>query len=405
VLSPLLPRGWAQLAVTLGALKRNRVISTSKELLIILLIHFMGCPLRETGVRARLVSLGTLKASSLFHRLIKSERWLEALVQRMLSKSDDITRNTSHPIVLIDATTIKKPGSRGTDWRFHTAWNLQERRLVDCQLSDAKGAESFQRFSLTPGTIVIGDRYYSTPPEIGYAESQGWKVVIRVTPHNLSVYDEAGNRQNWHQLIRAMTSRQIRELPVWIWDGRRQQWIEGRVVIMKLTRQDRLAAQHHLRKRAKKMRRPVSADTLKWAGYHMVFTTLDESWSASQILDLYPYRWQIELVFKRLKSILAMGCVPKKRADSARAWLYGKMLVALLIEKLIETANKTLPEKLAESPWRSVWYETKYVYRELQNAIIPHESLVGLIQNWAEIVQGLMESKRYREYQIAPCLS
>ena len=46
-------------------------------------------------------------------------------------------------------------------------------------------------------------------------------------------------------------------------------------------------------------------------------------------------RWQIELAFKRLKSLAQLGHVPKHDNRSSRAWLYGKLLVTLLAQKLI----------------------------------------------------------------------
>ena len=49
-------------------------------------------------------------------------------------------------------------------------------------------------------------------------------------------------------------------------------------------------------------------------------------------------------MFKRFKSLAQLGHVPKYDADSARAWLYGKLFVALLVEKLLEHAR-------AISPW------------------------------------------------------
>jgi hypothetical protein len=39
--------------------------------------------------------------------------------------------------------------------------------------------------------------------------------------------------------------------------------------------------------------------------------------------------------FKRLKSLLQMGQVPKKKEASCRAWMQGKILTALLIERLL----------------------------------------------------------------------
>jgi hypothetical protein len=48
-------------------------------------------------------------------------------------------------------------------------------------------------------------------------------------------------------------------------------------------------------------------------------------------------------VFKRLKSLLAMGHLPKHAEQSARAWLYGKLLVALLTQKLVRFGSSISP--------------------------------------------------------------
>jgi transposase len=77
----------------------------------------------------------------------------------------------------------------------------------------------------------------------------------------------------------------------------------------------------------------------------LVFTTLPKpDASAAQVLEAYRLRWQIELTFKRLKSIAQMGHVPKHDDQSSRAWLYGKLFVALLSQKLA-TVGKAI------SPW------------------------------------------------------
>ena len=52
-------------------------------------------------------------------------------------------------------------------------------------------------------------------------------------------------------------------------------------------------------------------------------------------------------MFKRFKSLAQLGHVPKyddDDDDSAKAWLYGKLFVALLVEKLIHHGR-------AISPW------------------------------------------------------
>ena len=48
---------------------------------------------------------------------------------------------------------------------------------------------------------------------------------------------------------------------------------------------------------------------------------------------------QVEIYFKRLKTIMDFGELPKRRPGSVMAWLNGKMMVALLIEKIMSQAN------------------------------------------------------------------
>ena len=70
----------------------------------------------------------------------------------------------------------------------------------------------------------------------------------------------------------------------------------------------------------------------------MIFTDLTSGQiEAKDVLTWYRIRWQIELLFKRFKSLADTGHLPKHSDGSARAWLYGKLLVCLLAEKLVQT--------------------------------------------------------------------
>jgi hypothetical protein len=88
----------------------------------------------------------------------------------------------------------------------------------------------------------------------------------------------------------------------------------------------------------------ATPETREYACYVLVFTTLPQSHaSAPYILECYRLRWQIELTFKRLKSILQLGHVPKQDDQSSRAWLYGKLFVALLSQKLVRVGSTISP--------------------------------------------------------------
>ena len=120
--------------------------------------------------------------------------------------------------------------------------------------------------------------------------------------------------------------------------------VPGRVCAIRKTQEAIRLAQRKLRKEAGRKGKQVRPRTLEFARYVIVFTTFPEAaFSAAQVLEWYRTRWQVELVFKRFKSLAQLGHLPKYDDESAKAWLYGKLLVALLVEKLIRHANTVSP--------------------------------------------------------------
>ena len=66
-----------------------------------------------------------------------------------------------------------------------------------------------------------------------------------------------------------------------------------------------------------------------------VIASLPAEISAEEILACYRLRWQFELVFKRLKSLLQLGNIPAKTKESGEVWISGKILLSLLTEKYL----------------------------------------------------------------------
>jgi len=119
--------------------------------------------------------------------------------------------------------------------------------------------------------------------------------------------------------------------------------IAGRLVVVRKSRQAAAYARQRLQRIASKQQQPVSAESLEAAQYFFLWTTLMAPWSRFQVLELYRSRWQIELAFKRMKSLLGLGHLPKKDPESCRAWLHGKLFTSLLVERLIGAARTLSP--------------------------------------------------------------
>ena len=124
-----------------------------------------------------------------------------------------------------------------------------------------------------------------------------------------------------------------REWQVWV-PGTKGR-IGGRLCAIRKSEEAAVRARRHIERKAQQGGPKPKPETLQYARYVMVFTTVPASrFSTMEVLEWYRVRWQIELVFKRLKTLAELGALPKHADESARAWLYGKLLVALLGQKL-----------------------------------------------------------------------
>jgi hypothetical protein len=343
VVRQFLPEGWQQAARSCGALRRTRGIPDASVLLRTLLVHLAdGCSLHETSVRVREAGWCSVSPVALFKRLQASEEWLRWLAEGLWRMNSGGPVKCPYRVRAVDATTVQEPGSTGTDWRVHYVINLANLQCDHFELTDVKGGETFRRIPVTPGDLLLGDRAYGAPAGVGHVVGAGGAVLARITIQQLPLYTESGKRITILSRLRSVRLGQACEWPTWVQTQERV--IPGRLVAVKRGRQATEEAQTRMRRRAMRKRQTVSAEALESAGYVFVWTSVPTlMMTAAEIMNLYRLRWQIELAFKRMKSILGLGHLPKWADASARAWIHGKLFVAMLIERLLDEAETVSP--------------------------------------------------------------
>lgn len=344
VLCSFLPEGWQEAARRCGALRRARVVQDAELLLRLLLVHLAdGCSLQETVVRARQAGWCNLSAVALFKRLGAAEEWLRWLAERVWCQSVRPAVPRTYRIRAVDATTVQEAGSTGTDWRVHYVIDLANLQCDHFELTDAQGGETFRRIPIRTGDLMLGDRAYGNPPGVSHVVGAGGAVLVRINLSNLPLYSAEGRRISLLSRLGTLRIGQVGQWPAYVQqDGGRT---PGRLIAVKRGQQAAALACRRLEREARRKGKQVRPQTRRAAGYVFVWTSLTvQAMSAREVLELYRLRWQIELAFKRMKSILGLGQLPKSTDGSARAWIHGKLLVALLIERLLGEAD-------AFSPW------------------------------------------------------
>jgi hypothetical protein len=349
VLVSLFPAGWRESARETNALKGLRKHKSEEDLLRTLLIHLAtGCSLRETVVRAREAHLAEMSDVALLKRLRKCKNWLARLCQSMFEdRGIHVKSKNGLEIRLLDATTVKEPGKTGSLWRIHYSLRLPSLRCDFFKVTPTKGegnGEALSQFSLNPEDYVIADRAYGVAKGIECAHEHQAALLVRISPHHIDILDSAGQSFSWQERL----AENPKAGHIVSWDvliptpkGLR---IPGRVCAIRKTEQAIRSAHKRIRERAIKKQNVPKPETFLYAEYIIVLTTFDKSqFSSSEVLHWYRLRWQIEIVFKRFKQLAQLGHLPKYTDESSKAWLYGKLFVALMTEKLIWQAHTISP--------------------------------------------------------------
>jgi hypothetical protein len=209
-------------------------------------------------------------------------------------------------------------------------------------VTDAGVGESLTHFDIREGDVIMADRGFAKRPSLRYAVQRKADVVLRASLSNLPLHDRQGGPLDLFPLLHELAIGEAADWPACVRDDIGAPPIAVRVCAYKKTTAQTQATRQAIEQEARKKGRSVRPETLEAAGYVIVVTTLAEP-TAAAIMEFYRRRWQIELAFKRLKSLLQLGHLKKTDKRGAQAWLQGKLLVACLIEKLILTAERFSP--------------------------------------------------------------
>lgn len=348
VIAQFLPEGWRELAQSTGALKRVRQVRSPDVLLRLAFLYAAsGLSLQQAAARAAASGLAQLSDVALMKRMRNAEPWLEALVARVFATSSCGPSLEGVPVDrrlrIVDATHVKVSGSSGTDWRLHYVLGLPSLACDFAEVTDAKGGETCTRVPVQPGDVILGDRGYCHRKGVAHVVEHGGDVIVRLNSTSFPLRSEDGTAFKLLETMRSLAGQEARGWRVRFEVNGRE--YAARVCAVRKSTIMAHRSKERLLKQARKKGKTVSAATLELAEYVFVLATpgLDDL-TPGQILEMYRMRWQVELCFKRLKSLFDVGSAPNRDPAAVRSWIYAKLLAVLLIERLGE-------ESRLFSPW------------------------------------------------------
>lgn len=347
VITRFLPDGWRELARSTGALRRARQVRNADVLLRLAFLYAAsGLSLQQASARATTAGLARISSVALMKRMRSAGPWLRALAERVFA---DNIRTPSLEVLpagrrlrIVDATHVRVSGSSGTDWRLHYVLQLPTLTCDYAEVTDATGGETYARVPVHPGDVILGDRGYCHRAGVAHVLDRGGDVLVRLNANSFPLIDVQGKPLHLLATMRSMEGHMPQEWPVRFQANGRE--YVGRLCAVRRSASAAHLSRERLLKAARKKGKTVQEQTLELAEYIFVLTTpgLDDL-TAAQVLELYRARWQVELGFKRLKSLFDAGSAPNRDPEAVRSWIYAKLLAVLLIERLGEEARLFSP--------------------------------------------------------------
>lgn len=323
-----------ELAYETGAFTRRRDIRSPADVLQMILMWAVAeRSLRETAMLAAEAGLADVSNVALMKRFAKAGPWLTSLLTALLADRPLKTSGSSARIRVIDASAISRPGHQGTDLRIHLSMQLGTNRSDSIEVTDGRGAESLDRFSFKAGEIVLADSGYAHRDALARVARDGAWFVVRLT-WSFPLENMDGSKFDLFDALRHLPEAEPREFPVQF-RGKDGQTTTCRLVAIRKTE---IAAARERERVAKNSKRhgakAVDLRTLEYAGYTCLITNAPPELSCGSVLDLFRFRWQVEMRFKDLKSVLHLGNVPTRSPELLEVYVLAKLLVALVIENL-----------------------------------------------------------------------
>ena len=324
----------------------NAKLRDADTLLRFIFLHVGAeLPLRQTVAVMAEAGLPSLSPMRLHKKMGRAAPYLRALVERMVDwpTAGQPERWGGYVLSAVDATVVCGPGATGTDARIHTKLRIADVAITDAQVTDEHGGETLRRFAWEPGELAVGDRAYFTPPGIQHVLDAGANVLVRYRLDGVELRNVKGSVIDVLDRVSHLAVGESLDIDVCAKLPERV--ATARLIAYRLPDDAVERARERLRREKGS---ELSARVFESAKYVLLFTTADrDRLDGDRCLQAYRLRWQIELQFKRWKSLCGFDLLPNQRDDTTLAWIYTKVLLGLVLDRMASIPTELSPPERA----------------------------------------------------------
>ena len=351
-LADWLPPNLDEMAERTGALSRRRAVRSGEDLLRLAFAYGpLGQPLRQVSAWAAMAGVAELSDVAVLKRLQKAAPFLDMVLRWLLQRrlAGPVRADLGLRVRLIDATTVSAPGSTGTHWRVHVGYDVHRGEIDQIGLTDETGGEHLGRLGVQAGDLAIGDRAYAHAERIAEIRRKGAHVLVRCGYQAVPMKTATG--EDFDPLAFAQRARhgpgrppKVEAQDVLLKSATGPE-TQARLIVVRKSKEAAEKERKRILKEASRKGKKPLARTLQAAAFTFLLTTVPRDIASDVVLaELYRVRWQIEIAFKRLKSLAHLDELRARSPQLARLDLLSKLIAAVLVDLVARQMR-------AFSPW------------------------------------------------------
>ena len=326
-----------------GALVRKRGVRSAADLLHLGLLYGPGgLSLRGVASHATEAGIADLCDVSLLDRLRNAGGFFADVLDHLLAdRRGEVGSEGRSGFSLVDGSTVSLPASAGSDWRLHARYEPARGCFTDLVITEERTAEALCCVTVHAGDVMVQDRGYARVCNFAHARANGADFITRIGWRSVKLFDLAGRS---FDLLAALPASGAPVVEHQVQIGTARGGVPARLIIARKPPEATERQQTRLHRTARRKGHKTDPRTLRTAGFMMLLTSLSAPRAAAaEVVRLYRMRWQIELAFKRLKSLAGFAELRARDPRLARTWLLAHLIAAVLIEASLGEALDSPP--------------------------------------------------------------
>jgi len=394
-----------------GVLTRVREIRDAKLFLHLLLIYAVSnFSFRVLAVVATVLGAGNVTDEALRLKFKQCTNWLSFLINISLEEFKPAKSpfcDANMPIYLLDGTIFKQEGKKGKELRVHMCYNLSLGAMEEVAITDTSKAEKADVFEVRPRSLYMADAGFGKGTNYSTIVSQGANALFRFSPNQAKLASDADGKNILDMSKVLKTKKKLVQLRCYIHVGGNQ-YLPVRIIASRLPKDKALLAQERARRKASKQQRQIKDSTLIFCQWVILMTNLPDEYEAGFLLELYRSRWQIELLFKRIKQFFKVQRLKKASLEHSKVLVSLWLLIWSAVERKTLLIELYLLEQKVDMSRYSIWVASNIVFEQFVAKInlvwalyfdidIHYQKLYSLAQNHKASRNNQYSDIRFRQ--------